>query len=94
MIEVSNIHEQIECVTRELRQRARVYPRLVDQGKMTQELADRETKRMTDALSTLEAVATLVRILREPQTVQRETLPVALTFLITKAPLPSQGSLI
>ena len=38
--------EMLECVLREIKQRQRVYPRLVEQGKMTKELASRELARM------------------------------------------------
>lgn len=34
--------EKLEAVEREIKQRRRVYPRLVDQGKMTQAFADRQ----------------------------------------------------
>lgn len=51
------IDEQIECVQRELRQRARVYPRLIESGRMTQQKADEETRRMGAVLNTLHGVA-------------------------------------
>ena len=50
------ITEQIDCVQRELLYRRRVYARRVEQGKMTQQLADREIKRMSAVLETLQGV--------------------------------------
>lgn len=51
------IGEQIACVERELRQRARVYPRLIESGRMTKQKADEETRRMEAVLATLQKVA-------------------------------------
>ena len=45
---------QIACVERELRLRARVYPRRVSAQQMTQAQADRETEIMTAVLATLQ----------------------------------------
>ena len=50
------ISEQIECVEREIGQRKRVYARLVANGKMTQQKADRETAAMKAVLETLRKV--------------------------------------
>ena len=47
------LQAQIDCVERELRQRARVYPRLIAQKKMSQGFADVETARMQAVLKTL-----------------------------------------
>lgn len=51
------IHEQIECVLRELRQRAKVYPRLIESGRMTPNKAREETTRMEAVLATLQKLA-------------------------------------
>lgn len=47
------ISEQIECVEREIRQRERVYARLVSTGKMTPNKARWETAAMEAVLETL-----------------------------------------
>lgn len=49
--------EQIAAAKREVGQRLRVYPRLVDAGKMTRQKADAETAAMEAIVATLEAVA-------------------------------------
>lgn len=49
------IDAQIACIERELAMRARVYPRRVKDGKMSQALADRETRTMEAVLMTLHA---------------------------------------
>ena len=38
--------DKAECAEREVKQRQRVYPRLVESGRMTQQLADRQTALM------------------------------------------------
>lgn len=38
--------DKLACVQRELKLRERVYPRRISLGKMTQQLADRETRTM------------------------------------------------
>lgn len=43
MAEPFTAAEKQKCAERELRQRQRVYPRLVESGRMTQAEADRET---------------------------------------------------
>ena len=48
-----SIKAQIECVERELKMRRRVYPRWVDDGKMSQAKADQEIARMAAVLLTL-----------------------------------------
>lgn len=53
---VITLHEQIECVKREISMRRRVYPRWIAAGKMTAESGDREIARMQAVLSTLERV--------------------------------------
>lgn len=50
---MSFLDKQIKCIKRELALRARVYPRLVKQGKMSQELADREVLLMGSVLDDL-----------------------------------------
>lgn len=51
------IMDQIACIERELRQRARVYPRLVERGTMTPNKARQETAAMESVLATLQEVA-------------------------------------
>lgn len=41
------VAEMIKCAKREVAQRQRVYPRLVERGKMTQKKADYEIKMMS-----------------------------------------------
>lgn len=43
--------EKYECAVREVTQRQRVYPRLVREGKMTQEKADLEIRKMLEIAS-------------------------------------------
>ena len=40
--------DKLKCVERELKMRYRVYPRLVDNGKRTQQWADREIELMEE----------------------------------------------
>ena len=47
---------QIVCVEREIRQRHRVYPRLVERGTMKQHQADAEIAAMNAVLQTLLAL--------------------------------------
>lgn len=47
------LEAQIECVTREIAMRERVYPRWIGQGKMTPVKADREIQGMKAVLDTL-----------------------------------------
>lgn len=54
MYEVT-LANQIASVERELAMRARVYPRWVKDGKLTQEAADEEVRRMTAVRDTLRA---------------------------------------
>lgn len=63
MAERIPLSDQIECVQRELRQRARVYPRLVDSGRMTQAQADREMVRMRAVEATLVEAAAKEQLL-------------------------------
>lgn len=51
--------DQIEAVRREIRQRHRVYPRLVATGRMTAAQEKLELERMTAVLRTLELVAAI-----------------------------------
>lgn len=53
--------EQIECVDRELSMRSRVYPRWVEQHKLTQALADKEMHRMRAVRATLAGLAAQVQ---------------------------------
>lgn len=50
------IADQIACVERELRQRARVYPRLVESGRMTPNKSRQETVAMEAVLATLQGI--------------------------------------
>lgn len=47
------INAQIKCVERELRFRAKVYVRLVEQGQLTQQKSDYEMAAMAAVLDTL-----------------------------------------
>jgi hypothetical protein len=51
-----SLDQQIAAVKRELGFRARVYPRFVSGGKMTQAKADFEIAAMKDVLATLEGL--------------------------------------
>lgn len=53
-----SLDEQIQCVSRELRFRERVYARRVQNGQMTQSQSDREIGRMKAVLETLRDVRT------------------------------------
>ena len=57
------ILELVECARREITQRTRVYPRLVENGRMTQEKADRETAMMGAILDLLDSMAAGERLL-------------------------------
>ncbi len=50
------LETQIVCVEREIRQRHRVYPRLVERGTMKQHQADAEIAAMNAVLQTLLAL--------------------------------------
>lgn len=50
------LHVQIEAAERELRMRRHVYPRRVAEGKMTQDLANREMAAMAAIVDTLRGV--------------------------------------
>lgn len=50
------IMDQIACIERELRQRAKVYPRLIESGRMTPNKAREETTRMEAVLATLQKI--------------------------------------
>lgn len=56
MAEPISIQEQIAEVKRELSLRERVYPRLIANKKITEQIAERNTARLTAALRTLELV--------------------------------------
>ena len=60
------IADQIACIEREIGYRLRVYPRRVADGKMTQQLADRELDRMRAVLDTLKRAAASEPILGGP----------------------------
>ncbi|HEV8503679.1 MAG TPA: hypothetical protein VGR63_19060 [Casimicrobiaceae bacterium] len=70
---VVTLNEQIDELKRELKQRERVYPRLVAQGKLRQAIADYQVARMQAALATVERVKRLDDALvgmAEPRVVQ------------------------
>lgn len=46
-----------DCANREVKQRVRVYPRLVEQGKMSKEFADRQIKMMRKIAADYETLA-------------------------------------
>jgi hypothetical protein len=50
------IDSQIKCVARELAYRARVYPRLISAGKMTNAKAEHEITVMQAVLETLQKI--------------------------------------
>lgn len=54
MTELVPLSDQVDCVRREIAQRRRVYPRLIERGKMTQVAADREIARMEAVLASIE----------------------------------------
>lgn len=51
-----SLQEQIRGVEREVRYRERVYPRLIDAGKLTQRNADYQVALMKDVLETLTTI--------------------------------------
>lgn len=57
------IAEQIAAVTREIGYRSRVYPRLIEQGRMTPQAADYQRRVMEAVLQTLEAAAQKERLI-------------------------------
>ncbi|MER8387250.1 hypothetical protein [Mesorhizobium sp. M0968] len=60
MAEAFTARDKAECADREVKQRRRVYPRLVSEGRMTQQLADRQTALM-------EAIATDYRMVADAE---------------------------
>lgn len=52
----ATLAEQIACVERELRYRARVYPRLVETKRMSVPQAEKEQHLMREVLATLQHV--------------------------------------
>jgi hypothetical protein len=51
--------EQIACVEREIHMRERVYPRFIEQRRMTAQTAEREIAGMYAVLATLQRIAAL-----------------------------------
>lgn len=89
--------EMVSCVDREMRMRAKVYPRWVSQGKMTQEQADLEGARMMavrQRLVAAEAMEQLVDGLIEKvdgalqPSMLREELGKAVARIAEQYPLP------
>lgn len=56
-VQLVPLADQIACIEREIGYRLRVYPRRVEDKKMTQQLADRELDRMRAVLATLKRAA-------------------------------------
>lgn len=50
------LEDQIAEIERELKQRDRVYPRLIEQGRLRGEVADLQSRRMLAALETLKGL--------------------------------------
>ena len=70
---VVSLNEQIDEIKRELKQRERVYPRMIAQGKLRQAIAEYQMARMQAALATVERVKRLddgLKGMAEPRTVQ------------------------
>ena len=70
---VVTLNEQIDEIRRELKQRERVYPRMIAQGKLRQAIAEYQMARMQAALATVERVKRLddgLKGMAEPRTVQ------------------------
>ena len=70
---VITLNEQIDEIKRELKQRERVYPRMIAQGKLRQAIAEYQMARMQAALATVERVKRLDNALTgmaEPRVVQ------------------------
>ena len=70
---VITLNEQIDEIKRELKQRERVYPRMIAQGKLREAIAEYQMARMRAALQTVERVKRLDNALTtmvEPRTVQ------------------------
>ena len=63
MTHIFTYAEQVACVSRELRERKRVYARLVSQGSMARTRADREIAVMTAVLATVQERAVAERLL-------------------------------
>jgi hypothetical protein len=55
--------DQLACAERELKLRHRVYPRWVEQGRMSRQLADRELLAMQAIVATLKELAEKERLL-------------------------------
>lgn len=58
-----SLQDQIVAAKRELKMRQGVYPRRVAGGKMTQDLADRETRNMEAIVETLEGLERAERLI-------------------------------
>ena len=54
---MTTLDDQIRCIKRELALRRRVYPRLLQQGTLTQDQAAHEIRTMDAVLATLQALA-------------------------------------
>lgn len=59
----ATLEQQISELRRELAMRQRVYPRAVQAGKMTAEIAQRQTQTLEDAITTLVRIDALKRLI-------------------------------
>jgi hypothetical protein len=66
MAEPIDLARQIACVRREVSMRKRVYPRWVQNAKMTQEEADRQLQTMEAVQATLEGLQAAEKALVTP----------------------------
>lgn len=66
MAEEIDLTRQIACVRREVSMRKRVYPRWVQNAKMTQEEADRQLQTMEAVQATLEQLRDAEKAKQEP----------------------------
>lgn len=57
------IDEQVRCVEREISMRERVYPRWVEQKRMTEKKADQELEAMRAVLETLHNIQLTERLI-------------------------------
>lgn len=75
------LNRQIAEVKRELMQRERVYPKMVEQGRMTQDLADSYTGTMMGVLATLQFLRDNEAEIRLMMRLKKEIGPEAIKFI-------------
>ena len=56
-----SIELQIQCVKKELKRRKKIFPALVESGKLNQDYSDLELSKMQDVLETLTQLKGLLR---------------------------------